>query len=86
MPRETTDVKLLYGTAFRAPNTYELYYAAGENYKANPDLDPERIATYEAILEQRLGSVWRFSVDGFHYRIRDVIRPRRGPRGREVLL
>ena len=26
MPTETTDFKLLYGTAFRAPNAYELYY------------------------------------------------------------
>ena len=73
MPRESTDVKLLYGTAFRAPNNYELYYAAGEIYKQNPEIDPERISTYEAVLEQRLGSVWRFTVDGFHYRIRDVI-------------
>lgn len=72
-PRETTAVKLLYGTAFRAPNYYELYYAAGEQYKANPDLDPERIATYELVLEQKLGSVWQFTAGGFHYRIEDVI-------------
>jgi iron complex outermembrane receptor protein len=72
-PREATAVKLLYGTAFRAPNDYERYYGDGDEYKQNPDLDPERIATYELVLEQKLSSVWRFSAGGFHYRIEDVI-------------
>jgi iron complex outermembrane receptor protein len=72
-PREATSVKLLYGTAFRAPNNYELYFNSVGLYKANPELDPERITTYEAIVEQRIGSSWQLSVGGFHYRIRDVI-------------
>ncbi|HWR98572.1 MAG TPA: TonB-dependent receptor [Candidatus Methanoperedens sp.] len=72
-PGETTALKLLYGTAFRAPNFYELYYAAGENYKQNPDLDPEKIATYEAVIEQSLGSAWRLTAGAFHYRISNMI-------------
>jgi iron complex outermembrane receptor protein len=72
-PFETTSVKLLYGTAFRAPNNYELYFSSADLYKPNPDLKPERIATYEAIVEQRLGSSWQLSAGGFHYRVSDVI-------------
>lgn len=72
-PGGTTDVKLLYGTAFRAPNSYELYYSDGEFYKPNPEIEPERIVTYEAVVEQRLGSAWRCTVGGFSYRIRSVI-------------
>jgi iron complex outermembrane receptor protein len=72
-PGETTVLKLLYGTAFRAPSVYELYYTAGEQYKQNSDLQPEEIATYELVLEQKLGSVWRFTAVGFHYRISDMI-------------
>ena len=71
-PGETTALKLLYGTAFRAPNTYELYYA-GDTYKQNPDLEPEEIATYEVVVEQKLGSVWQFTAGGFHYRISDMV-------------
>ncbi len=69
-PRETTVVKLLAGRAYRAPNVYELYYEVpGE--RSNPGLRPERIATYEAVLEQRIGrrvrvtgSVFRNNISG----------------------
>lgn len=72
-PFEPTSVKLLYGTAFRAPNNYELYFSSSDLYKANPDLDPESVSTYELIVEQNLGAGWKLSAGGFHYRIRNVI-------------
>jgi len=73
-PRETTTLKLLYGTAFRAPNAYEQYYAVtGGQYKQNPDLEPEEIATYELVVEQLLGPVWRLTAGIFHYQISDLI-------------
>lgn len=73
-PRETTTLKALYGTAFRAPNAYELFYAvSGGEYRQNPDLDPEEIATAELVLEQRLGPAWRLTAGGFHYRVSDLI-------------
>ncbi|RDH81816.1 MAG: hypothetical protein DIZ77_12590 [endosymbiont of Seepiophila jonesi] len=54
-PYEPTTLKLLYGTAFRTPNPYELYYHDNEITQKAPDgLDPETIETYELILEQRL--------------------------------
>jgi iron complex outermembrane receptor protein len=73
-PVEKTIFKLLYGSAFRAPNVYELYYqtpAGGQ--KANPALGPETIKTYELIYEQYIANNYRGSVTGFYYRINDLI-------------
>ncbi len=73
-PFETTTLKLLYGTAFRAPNAYELYYNDGPTtMKANPDLRPESISDYEGILEQSLGDHLRATAVGFYYTIDDLI-------------
>lgn len=53
-PWEGNALKLMAGSAFRAPSPYELlYYYAGTN-KDNPALRPERIRTYEAYWEQQL--------------------------------
>ncbi len=66
-PLEKTTVKFLYGTAFRAPNVYELYYAAPPNI-ANPNLKPERIQTFELAAEQYLGKHLSLSGDVFQNR------------------
>lgn len=74
LPSETTTVKLLYGEAFRAPDAYELYYHDGEStQKPNPNLGPERIRTYEIVLEQVLGEHYRGTVSGFHYELEGII-------------
>ncbi len=49
--------KLLYGSAFRAPNAYERYYALADYSLANADLRAERVKTVEATVEQVLGPV-----------------------------
>ena len=73
-PRSGTTLKLLYGSAFRAPNAYELYYDDGGLYQtSNPALRPETIRTYEAVLEQSVGDKVRFAVTGFRNRIRNLI-------------
>lgn len=72
-PFDKTTLKLLYGTAFRAPNVYEAYYADGVSSKANPGLQPEKIKTYELVYEQYLGSHVRSSLSGFLYRIDNLI-------------
>lgn len=73
-PYQKTHIKLLYGSAFRSPNFYELYYHDGEyTQKAPMDLDPETIETYEIILEQYLGDQVRGSISGFRYSINDLI-------------
>ena len=67
-----TSLKLLYGEAFRAPNAYELYYDSGP-YQGNPGLQPERIKTYELVLERYIGDHLRASVAGYYYILDDLI-------------
>ena len=55
-PVERTAIKLLYGTAFRAPSAYELYYHDGYyTQKPAPDLEPETIETLELVWESFIG-------------------------------
>ena len=71
---EDTVLKFLYGEAFRAPNTYELYYHdGGSTQKPSGDLDPETIKTYEIILERELNEHLRAGISGFHYDMDDLI-------------
>ncbi|HLB30735.1 MAG TPA: TonB-dependent receptor [Gammaproteobacteria bacterium] len=70
--RETTSVKLIYGTAFRNPNAYEFYYY-NPAFPHLPKLQPERISTYEAIVEERRPDGMRLAASVFHYDISDVI-------------
>lgn len=65
-----TTLKLLYSTAFRAPNAFELY-----SYIADPnaDLKSEKIKTYELIFEKQLGERSHFDASLYHYAITDLI-------------
>lgn len=74
-PWKQTTLKLLYGTAFKAPNAYELYYS-GPNNLPNPDLNPETIETYEVVLEQDLTKNLQFVAAGYYYMIDDLITQR----------
>lgn len=67
-----TTAKLLYGQAFRAPNPYEQHYT-GTGLLANPVLRPERITTYEAVLEHSLTANLRASATLYHYQIKGLI-------------
>lgn len=68
----TTTVKALYGTAFRAPNNYELFYAGPPNVD-NPELEPEHIRSYELIAEHALDPNFRLTADVYYNEIRDLI-------------
>jgi iron complex outermembrane receptor protein len=73
-PRSGTTLKLLYGSAFRAPNAYERFYNDGGIAQVgNLALTPEKIRTYEVVLEQTVGEKVRFTVAGFHNRIKGLI-------------
>jgi iron complex outermembrane receptor protein len=75
-PWERTTTKLLYGSAFRVPNVYELYYSDTVSLKANPTLRPETIDTFELVLEQffdLLGMHWKGTAAGFYYWIGNLI-------------
>jgi iron complex outermembrane receptor protein len=73
-PVEKTVIKTIHGSAFRAPNVYELYFDVPDfGQKGNPDLDPESIDTYELVWEQNLGKNQQLSVAGFYNEIDDFI-------------
>jgi outer membrane receptor for ferrienterochelin and colicins len=68
---DKTTVKLLYGQAFRAPNPYEQFYVTGTTAKANSNIKPEKIKTYELVVEQyvgnhvrALGSLYQYDISG----------------------
>lgn len=67
--------KLVYGRAFRVPNAYEKYYSVDTDggQMHNPALGPERIGTYEAVLEHALGNSGHARLSLFHYRAKDLI-------------
>jgi iron complex outermembrane receptor protein len=68
-----TVLKLLYGSAFRMPNNYELYYAYPGQQAANTALRPERIRTYEATLDHYLTKSFRLTLAGYLYHMKDQI-------------
>lgn len=72
-PDESRTWKLLGGTAFRAPNAYELYYDDGSTAGANVDLQPETIRSVELVHERRFGKTWSASLSAFQYQIDDLI-------------
>jgi iron complex outermembrane receptor protein len=80
-PVRPTTVKLLYGQAFRAPNSFERFYADGLTQRVNPSLKPESIDTYEIVLEQELGEHFKASVAGYVYYVEDLIDQELDPDG-----
>lgn len=71
-PWEKTALKLLYGTAFRAPNFYEEKLDSPA-YKPPASLKPEHVQTYELVAEQYLFSNWRISASTFYNDVSDLI-------------
>ena len=71
-PWEKSTFKLLYGQSFRAPNFFELYYAAPGN-EGNPSLKPETVKTIELVWEQYFANHFRTTISGFYYPIHRLI-------------
>jgi outer membrane receptor for ferrienterochelin and colicins len=70
-PSDRSAVKLLYGSAFRAPSVYERFY-----YEPPPDdaeLVPEKIRTYELVYERYIGTRDRLNVSLYHYDVKGLI-------------
>lgn len=73
-PIDDSVLKLIYGTAFRAPNSYEIYYHDnGESAKASVGLKPEKIRTVEFILEQRLPGNWDMMLSLYQNEVDNLI-------------
>ncbi len=71
-PKKNTTLKFLYGTAFRPPSFYELYYSGMASLPA-PSLQPETIRTFEGDWEQQLGRRVTLSAAGFYNHIGSYI-------------
>ncbi len=72
-PSAAATVKLLYGTAYRAPNSYERDYYYADFAKAGGRLRPEKIRTLELVYEHYLGHGLLLSASGYEYGIDDLI-------------
>lgn len=79
-PGKYSSLKFLYGSAFRAPTFYELYYHDGypepDNFptmKPNPDLDPETLKTYELVFEQEIGGKIEAGLSLYRTDLSDII-------------
>jgi outer membrane receptor for ferrienterochelin and colicins len=71
---EGSALKLLYGNAYRAPNNFERFYNDGNvSQKANLSLTPERVTTYEALIEQVLSRRVKFTASVYRYRANQLI-------------
>jgi len=71
-PIDKSAIKLLYGSAFRAPNDYEMFYTSVTQIE-NLALKPEKINTYELVYEQYIGDRFRMTAAGYYYKITDLI-------------
>lgn len=71
----STDIKATYSWAFRAPNSFETFYAVKNSNTANPLLKPEKVRSWELDVDHRFGKAYYFSGAGFLNRIDDLIAP-----------
>ena len=69
----STTAKLLYGSAFRAPEPYETNPGYGSFYEDSTGLRPEKIRSVEGILEQGLGSRLAATASVFYNQITKLI-------------
>lgn len=75
LPRPETSIKLLHGRAFRAPNTFELfYYPLGS--ASGQMLQPETVHSTEAVWEEYISSRVRASLTVFTYRADHLVEQR----------
>ena len=72
-PFQPTTFKLLYGSAFRAPNVFEIYPDLGTIYDDNANLLPELVRSEEIVVEQQLGKHFRLIEDLFRNDINRLI-------------
>lgn len=72
-PNDKVTIKILYGTAFRAPTNFELYAAPTGVRIPNVDLKPEKIQTYEANIIYAPLKILSVQVNFFRNELNDII-------------
>jgi outer membrane receptor for ferrienterochelin and colicins len=70
-PSDRSVVKFLYGSAFRAPSVYERFYYQRPSDHA--ELVPEKIRTYELVLERYVGTRDRVNVSVYRYAVGGLV-------------
>ena len=80
-----TTLKLLYGTAFRAPEPFELSPDFGIFYDDNLRLGPEKIRSIEGVVEQEMGQHITLSGSVFRNWIRDLISVETNPSDNQLV-
>ncbi len=68
-PKKQWALKILYGTAFRQPSLFELK----DEFRGNPDLEPEKITTYEIENNLKLSDRINLRVNFFYSQLKDAI-------------
>ncbi len=66
-------VKALYGTAFRAPSAFEMFYGSESSFVPNPSLTPEKIDSYELVWEQKFPGAGMVRVSGYENMVTNLI-------------
>lgn len=79
-----TTLKFIYGTAFRAPEPFELTPDYGQVYNNSLQLEPEKIQSVEGVVEQGLGPHFTLSGSVFRNQMRDLITVETTAGGQEV--
>lgn len=76
-PSEMTTLRGSLGKAFRVPTVYELYRtwtsSWGITYAGNPDLEPEKVISWDLGIEQKLWKGAKASLTYFENYIKDLI-------------
>ena len=72
-PIRSSTLKLLYGEAFRAPTTIEREFESAPTIERNPDIEPEKIQTFEFVWLQNIGTYITTNLSLYHYKMDDLI-------------
>lgn len=68
-----TTLKFIYGTSYRNPNAYELYYAETLGYLPSTNLNPEEVETFEIDIEHYLNNNFRLGASLYSNNTTDLI-------------
>jgi outer membrane receptor for ferrienterochelin and colicins len=71
--RSEWTVKFLFGSSFRSPSNYQLFYGDGFSAEANPNARPEMANTVEIDVERKLGKRMNVQASAYGYRLRDFL-------------
>ncbi|MBI2569474.1 MAG: TonB-dependent receptor plug domain-containing protein [Candidatus Schekmanbacteria bacterium] len=73
-PADGQYVKLIYGQAFQAPDSWHKFSTdAAVRPSPSPDLDPERLGTFEVTYGARASDLWDGSLSAYHSTVEGVI-------------